>query len=171
MAFLKENGLVELIYQKIINTMKRKKILSKELSETIFNNNEFAIINKSNGNLYFEIGDVITDDIAEAVSILMRRIDFNDNIWKTEVKNIDIHSLCPEKSLFWLTGGYKEWEALKNYNKSWSECSLDFQEEFGFLVINAVRRAKRLKDVRDYFIKYINLPVLYEFAVEKDLVK
>jgi len=90
---------VELIYQKIINTMKKKKILSKELSETIFNNNQ-VIINKANDNLYFEIGDEITDDIAEAVSILMRRIYFNDPIWKTEIKNIDIHSIYPEKSLF-----------------------------------------------------------------------
>lgn len=150
--------------------MKKKKILSKELSETIFNNNE-VIINKANGDLYFEIGDEITDDVAEAVSILMRRIDFNDPIWKTEIKNIDIYSICPEKSLFWLTGGYKEWETLKNYNRPWSECCLDFQEEFGFLVINAVKRANRLKDIRDYFIKYINLPVLYDFAVGKDLVK
>lgn len=150
--------------------MKRKKILSKELSQTVFNDNQI-IINEINGDLYFEIGHELTNDIAEAVSILMRRIDFNDSIWKTEVKNIDIHSISPEKSLFWLTGGYKEWENLNNYNTNWSDCFLEFQEEFGFLVINGVRRAKRLKDIRDYFIKYINLPVLYDFAVERDLVK
>lgn len=150
--------------------MKRKRILSEELSETIFNDNNF-IINKSNDNLYFEIGDEITSDIAEAVSILMRRIDFNDPIWKTEVKNIDTHSISPEKSLFWLTGGYKEWESMKNYKKPWNECYLDFQEEFGFLIMNAIRRSKRLKDIRDYFIKYVNLPVLYDFAVSKDIVK
>lgn len=148
--------------------MKRKKFL-KELPETLFNEN--IIIIKTNDNLYFEIGDDLTTDTAEAVSILMRKIDFNDPIWKTEVKNINIHNISPEKTLFWLSGGYKEWESLKNYNKPWCECYLDFKEEFGFLVINAVTRAKRLKDIRDYFIKYLNLPVLYDFAVSKGLVR
>jgi hypothetical protein len=164
------NGLVELIYQKIINTMKRKRFLKEEVSETLFNENN-VVISKNKDSLYFLIGNELTTDIAEAVSILMRRIDFNDPIWKTEVRNIDFHNISPEKSLFWLSGGYKEWENLKNYNKSWGECYLEFQEEFGFLVINAVRRAKRLKDIRDYFIKYLNLPVLYDFSISKDLVR
>lgn len=151
--------------------MRKKRILSKEsLSETIFDEDS-VLVNKRGDSLYFQIGDTLTNDIAEAVSILMRRIDFNDSIWKTEVKNIDLHEISPSKSLFWLTGGYKEWDNLKNYNKPWCDCFLDFQDEFGFLVINAVRRAKKLSDIRDYFIKYVNLPVLYDFAVSKELVK
>lgn len=148
--------------------MKRKKVSPKELSETIFNNDS-VVINKSNNDVYFEIGNEITNDLAEAVSILMRRIDFNDPIWKTEI-NVDIHDVSPEKSLFWLSGGYKEWNSMKNYKKPWCECYFDFQEEFGFMVINAIRRAKNLEDIRNYFIKYINLPVLYDFAVSKGIV-
>lgn len=151
--------------------MKKKKVLLKdELSETVFNEKRVFIKNYDN-ELIFEIGNETTNDIAEAVSILMRRLDFNDPIWKTEVKNIIPEQIVPEKSLFWLTGGYKEWEKLENYKKPWHECYLDFQEEFGFMIVKSVKRAKTLKDIRDSFLKYLSLPVLYEFAVSKDLVR
>jgi hypothetical protein len=109
-------------------------------------------------------------DIAEAVSILMRR-DIDENIWQMEIGDIDIETVSPEKSLFWLTGGYNEWRTLENYNRPWCDCYLDFQEEFGFLVINIIRRSRTLMDIRNNFIKYLNLPVLYDFAISKDLVR
>ena len=151
--------------------MKKKKVLLRnELSEGVFNEDR-VIISNFGDELIFEIGNEITSDVAEAVSILMRRLDYNDVIWKTELKNIVVENITPEKSLFWLTGGYKEWDRLENYKKSWVDCYLDFQEEFGFLVIRSVRRAKTLKDIRDSFLRYLNLPVLYDFAVSRDLVR
>lgn len=149
---------------------KKKVLLRNELSEVVFNNDRVVISNFGD-EWIFEIGNEITNDIAEAVSILMRRLDFNDPVWKTEVKNVLVENIIPEKSLFWLTGGYKEWNKLDNYKKPWSDCYLDFQEEFGFLIIRSVRRAKNLKDIRDSFLRYLNLPVLYDFAVSKDLVR
>jgi hypothetical protein len=150
--------------------MKRKKVLLKEqLSEVIYNNNKI-VISKDDNRWCFEIGNEITMDIAEAVSILMRR-DIDENIWQMEIGDIDIETVSPEKSLFWLTGGYNEWRTLENYNRPWCDCYLDFQEEFGFLVINIIRRSRTLMDIRNNFIKYLNLPVLYDFAISKDLVR
>lgn len=151
--------------------MKKKKVLLRnELSQIVFNDDR-VVVSSFGHELIFEIGNEITNDVAEAVSILMRRLDFNDDIWKTELKNIVVDNITPEKSLFWLTGGYKEWKKLENYKKPWNECYLDFQEEFGFMVIRSVKRAKTLKDIRDGFLRYLNLPVLYDFAVSKNLVR
>lgn len=151
--------------------MKKKKVLLRnELSQIVFDDDRIFISSLEN-ELIFEIGNEITNDVAEAVSILMRRLDFNDDIWKSELKNILVDNITPEKSLFWLTGGYKEWKKLENYKKPWNECYLDFQEEFGFMVIRSVKRAKTLKDIRDEFLRYLNLPVLYDFAVSKNLVR
>lgn len=149
--------------------MKKKKVLKNELSEVIFNKDS-VFISKCDDGLIFEIGEEITSDIGEAVSILMRRIDYNDSIWEMDLNNILLDNITPEKSLFWLTGGYKEWEKLENYNKPWHECYLDFQEEFAFIVLRSIRTAKKLEDIRDNFLRYLNLPVLYDFAMSKNLV-
>jgi len=152
--------------------MKRKKsLLREEISEIVFSSDRL-MINKSGNINFFEIGEQITTDIAEAVSMMIiKGVDMNDPIWKVEIKDYDFNNIIPERSLFWLTGGYKEWDNMINYNRPWSDCYLDFQEEFGFLVINGVKRHKRLKDIRDYFLRYLNLPVLYDFAVSKNFIR
>ena len=80
-------------------------------------------------------------------------------------------SITPEKSLFWLTGGYSEWRTLTHYNKPWCECYLEFQEEFGFLIVNIVKKSKTLSDIRNGFQKYLNLPTLYDFAISRDFIR
>ena len=144
-----------------VDTKKSRKVLEDILKVT-----------KEENNTFFEIGDEITSDVAEAVSILMRKIEWNDPIWNMELgKNIIYENITPENSLFWLSGGYSEWRTLSHYNKPWRECYLDFQEEFGFLIINIVKRSKNLGDIRNGFVKYLNLPVLYNFAISKNMVK
>ena len=151
--------------------MRRKKdLLSKELSEMIYLTDK-VIISKDSGKWFFEIGSEITSDVAEAAVILMRNFSWDHPIWEIDVIDVKIENLTPEKSLFWLTGGYKEWRTLKHYNTPWCDCYLDFQEEFGFLIINIVKKAKKMSDIRDGFMKYLNLPVLYDFAVGRDLVR
>jgi len=67
--------------------MRRKKMLLKK--EELYATNKI-IISELNGGLYFEIGQETTDDIAEAVSILMsKQIDEDDPIWKKEIKNLN----------------------------------------------------------------------------------
>ena len=151
--------------------MRRKKdLLSKELSEMIYVNDK-VVISKDNGEWFFEVGREITCDIGEAVVMLMRNFSWDHPIWETDLVNVKIENLTPEKSLFWLTGGYREWRTLEHYNRPWCDCYLDFQEEFGFLIINIIKKAKTMKDVRDGFVRYLSLPVLYDFAISKDFIK
>jgi hypothetical protein len=149
---------------------KRKDLLEKIGTKTIFTDKTRKISIEGN-EWFFEIGKELTTDIAEAVSLLIRECDSNDQIWEVEIKDINTEDITPEKSLYWLTGGYKEWKSLENYNRPWCDCYLDFQEEFGFTILNSVNRSKTLGDVREYFIENLNLPVLYDFALSKNLVR
>jgi len=152
--------------------MKKKKIVLESKRSNDDYINEIVRINKSTNNEYFfEIGTEITEDIAEAISILMRKIDWNDPIWEKDLKDINTDLITPEKCLFWLTGGYTEWRTLEHYNKPWCDCYLDFQEEFGMLIVNIIKKAKKFKDIRDNFNKYLNLPTLYNFAVSRDMIR
>jgi hypothetical protein len=151
--------------------MRRKKdLLSKELSEMIYINDK-VVITKESGEWFFEVGREITSDVAEAVVILMRDFSWDHPIWGTSLSDVKVENLTPEKSLFWLTGGYREWRTLEHYNRPWCDCYLDFQEEFGFLIINIVKKAKTMKDIREGFMRYLNLPVLYDFAISKDFIR
>ena len=149
---------------------KRKDLLEKIGTKTIFTDKTRKISIEGN-KWFFEIGKELTTDIAEAVSLLVRECDSNDQIWEVEIKDINTEDIAPEKSLYWLSGGYKEWKSLENYNRPWCDCYLEFQEEFGFTILNIVNRSKTLGDVREYFIENLNLPVLYDFALSKNLVR
>jgi hypothetical protein len=149
---------------------RRKELLKDDLSELLFVNGK-ASISKDETGWFFEVGKDITTDVAEATSILMRSFDKNHLVWKTEIDDIKIEEISPEKSLFWLTGGYTEWRSLENYNRPWCDCYLEFQEEFGFLIINIVKKSRTLGDIRDGFLRYLNLPILYDFAISRNLIK
>ena len=148
--------------------MKRKKLLTSELKYVLYNNQKI-MIGRSTDNYIFEIGNEITNDLAEGVSILMSIGENNPNIWNLEIdsKNIEI---TPAKTLFWMSGGVSEWSSGSNYKIPWCECFIDFQEEFGILVINIVKSAKTLADIRDGFRKHLNLPILYDFALCKEII-
>jgi hypothetical protein len=151
--------------------MKRKRDLTKsENSDLLFRNHKVSIF-KSKDEWYFEIGKEMTKDLAEAVTILMKTTGVTDEIWNIEIKNINLDEISPSRSLYYLTGGYEEWITLPNYKKSWSECHLDFQEEFGFMIVKILEKSKKLSDVRDGFRKYLNLPILYEFALSKNFIR
>jgi hypothetical protein len=150
--------------------MKKRKVEIKSKGSKIVYSSEFINISKENDEYFFEIGNQLTNDIAEAVSILMRKIDWNSEIWNLEIKDIVTEDISPEKSLYWLTGGYDEWQSLEHYNKPWSEYYLDFQEEFGMLIVNIIKKSKTLKDVRDKFMRFLNLPTLYDFAISKNML-
>jgi hypothetical protein len=148
---------------------KRKDLLEKIGTKTIFTDKTRKISIEGN-KWFFEIGKEITTDIAEAVSLLIRECDSNDQVWDVELKD-NTEEIAPEKSLYWLTGGYKEWKSLENYNRPWCDCYIHFQEEFGLTILNSVNRSKTLGDIREYFIENLNLPVLYDFALSKDLIR
>jgi len=151
--------------------MRKKKTLLKEIGTKIIYDDNTIIISREGNEWFFEIGREMTTDLGEAVSLLLRNCDANDQVWKTEIKEMNIDNISPEKSLYWLTGGEKEWKTLEHYNRPWCDCYLDFQEEFGLLVVSIIKRSKTLEDMRKHFIEYLNLPVLYDFALSKKLLR
>jgi hypothetical protein len=124
-------------------------------------------IDKEGENYYFEIGNIVTNDIAEAIAILMKTVNKNNKFWDIELNDINFYNISPEKSLYWLSGGDKEWRYSNNYKLNWIDCCLDYQEEFGLKIIAILKKSKTTGDVRNAFSKYLNLPKLYEFALEK----
>ena len=151
--------------------MRKKKTLLKEIGTKIIYDDKTIIISREGNEWFFEIGKELTTDLGEAVSLLLRNCDASDEVWKTDIKEMNIDNISPEKSLYWLTGGEKEWKTLENYNRPWCDCYLDFQEEFGLLVVSIIKRSKTLEDMRKHFIEYLNLPVLYDFALSKKLLR
>lgn len=149
--------------------MKRKKVLVENVGELILNDS-FVRVTKFDNQYFFEVGKEITSDLGEAVAILMRNNTEDNSIWELEIGDMDM-DIEPSKALFWLTGGYKEWRSLEHYNRPWADCYIDFQEEFGFIVYNSVKRSKKLNDIKKAYLKYLNLPILYDFAISKDLVR
>jgi hypothetical protein len=128
-------------------------------------------IDKEGDQYYFEIGSDITTDLAEAVAIMMKfKTKYDNKFWDLQINDINYYDICPEKSLYWLTGGDIEWKLMNNYKKSWTQSSLIFQEKFGNRIISILRCSKTFGDVRNGFTKYLNLPILYEFALESDLI-
>ena len=150
--------------------MKKRKIELKTIGKNIYRGGKVSVYQEE-GGYFFEIGKELTSDIGEAVAILLRSVDFSDSIWDLCVDDIDLGEISPDKSLFWLTGGYVEWRVLDNYSKPWSESMVDFVEEYGETVRLIIKRSKKLSDIRDGFVKYLNLPTLYEFALSKNLIK
>jgi len=152
---------------------KRKEDLKVKVKGSIINvyQDNIVSIKKENSMYFFEIGNELTEDVAEAVSLLMRKVDWNSPVWELELKEMSFNQIDPEKSLFWLSGGDYEWEILDHYNKPWCDCYLEFQEEFGLTILNIVNKSKKLKDIRDRFYKHLNLPVLYNFAIKRNMIK
>jgi hypothetical protein len=146
--------------------MKKKKVAIMRNFD--FWSDNLVKIDKEGDQYYFEIGNDITTDLAEAVAIMMMKYKNNGKFWDLEL-NIDYYNITPEKSLYWLSGGDNEWQLMNNYKKSWMECSLEYQEEFGLRVISILKKSKTMKDIKNGFLKYLNLPVLYEFALEKEI--
>jgi hypothetical protein len=137
----------------------------------MYDKNCLKINKEINNDYFFEIGEQITTDVAEAVAIMMGDKELiNSDMWNIDIdSDLDVSCISPEKSLYWLTGGDYEWKTLNHYNLSWSECYLDFQEEFGLIIVSIVKSSKNLKEIRDKFLKHLSLPILYDFAISKGL--
>jgi hypothetical protein len=147
----------------------RKKRFTKQTNVN-FKDSDVVRISEEVGQYFFEVGSEITTDVAEAVAIMMRNPRTDNSIWSKKIQ-VNLESVEPQKALYWLSGGDNEWITLQNYNQPWNKCYLEFQEEFGFIVINILKKSKNLGDIRNGFQKYLNLPNLYEFALSKNLIR
>lgn len=146
--------------------MKRRRSLDNTL---IYNGKSVVITRENNQELFFEIQNNITTDLSEAVSIMMKLDIKDDDVWKIEIennKNID-----PEKTLYWLSGGDKEWLTMENYSSPWIDCYVDFCDKYSKVVIDIISESKNLGEVREKFNKHLNLAILYNFALSKGFIK
>jgi len=147
-----------------------KKRFTRQNDRVITESNIVRISKEPTGKFYYEIGNEVTVDVAEAVAIMMRIHLDDSSIWKKEIE-FNFDEIEPQKSLYWLSGGDNEWITLQNYNTPWNKCYIDFQEEFGIIIMSILKKSKTLGDIRTGFLKYLNLPIIYEFAISKNLIR
>jgi hypothetical protein len=150
--------------------MSKRKFFRGDLLEMISREDRISV-NILNRELVFEIGQEIITDVAEAVAILMTKVDNDDPIWNTEIQGLKIGNITPERALFWLTGGTTEWRKKHSYIRDWHDCFMDYNERFGHIIVDLVHKSKKLGDIRDFFRKELNLLTLYDFAISKKIIR
>ena len=150
--------------------MKRKRNTETTCTKPIYVDNMLKVYKESK-TWFFEINREITNDLGEAVSIMiMNTNSIDDNIWNIDVNDENRKLITPEKALYWLSGGDKEWLSNNNYSKPWSECYIDFQKEYGDLIVDIIESSETLGDIRDEFIDKLNISILYDYAISKDMI-
>lgn len=150
--------------------MGRKRCTKWDEGKVINNSNFVHISEKVNGLQLFEIGKELTTDVGEAVAIMMRNKDLDERVWGLSFE-FNMDEIETTKCLYWLSGGDNEWTTLHNYRNSWKDCCWEYRDRFGERVIEIIESAKTLGDIKSGFLKYLNLPILYDFALEKDLIR
>ncbi len=148
-----------------------KKRFTRQNSIKILEIQDAVKINQTeNGKIFFEFYNHITDDVAEAVAMMMRTDGIDKKLWEVELE-FDLDLIQPRKTLYWLSGGDREWIKLTNYKKPWCEVESYYEYEYDHIIRWIVKKSKNLSEIRDKFIQYLNLPTLYEFALSKNFVR
>lgn len=147
-----------------------KKRIPNKLNFNLTQIDSVNITMKNNSEYFFEIEEYVTDDVAEAVALMMRKENIPNSIWQKEIE-INLDNLDYRKSLYWLTGGDNEWIKLKNYKMSWQECESIFVDEFDFIIKWIMKKSKKLEDIKSGFKEYLNLTVIYDFALRKKIIE
>jgi len=147
---------------------KRRATKSNQIKENYVDS--VRVISQNTNQRFYELENYVTDDVAELVAIMMRSKNVEITFWEQKISsNIDL--VEPRKALYWLTGGDREWVKLSNYNKPWSEVEFEFENEFKYLINWIVNRSQTLGEIRESFLKYLNLHILYEFAIKINITK
>lgn len=151
--------------------MKRRSQFRESSTRLLKNPQDFKISKIDEGETLFEIGEILTTDLAEGISIMLtNEILVDDRLWKTKVTE-NIENVEPRRALYWLSGGDREWLTLENYNRNWVECEWDLQEKFGIILIEILKNSKTYGDIRKGFIEKISLSILYDFALSKNFIR
>jgi len=147
--------------------MKKRKVVTMKPFNIL--DNEDIKISKYQDDFLFDINGKITDDVAEAVAIMIyQNIPSDNNAWSTNIKNVDLFEIDPKRSLYWLSGGDIDWSS-NNYRKEWHECVGEFSEKFSEIVFEMVQQSKNMLELREKFQKDLNITILYEFALENKI--
>lgn len=147
--------------------MKKRKVVTMKPFNIL--DNEDIKISKYRDDFLFDINGKITDDVAEAVAIMIyQNIPSDNNAWSTNIKQVDLFEIDPKRSLYWLSGGDIDWSS-NNYRKEWHECVGEFSEKFSETVLEMVQRSNNMFELREKFQKDLNITILYEFALENKI--
>lgn len=148
-----------------------RKRCTKWDDEKVLNNSRFVHISERvNGLQLFEIGKELTTDVGEAVAIMMRNRELDERLWCLGFE-FNTDEIETTKCLYWLSGGDNEWSTLHNYRTPWNDCCWEYRDRFGDKVLEIIENSETLDDIRRGFMKYLSLPILYDFALEKDLIR
>jgi hypothetical protein len=154
---------------------KEKRVIEKK-GNLIYQNDNLKVWN-DNDKLSFHCDDptyketFISDDYLESVSAIMRLSDFfkDEKVWKIQIPN-KYDNIKVEKALYWLTGGVKEWEENKNYKYKWEDVELIFKHKFEDTILEIIKESNTLGDIKRGFMAKLNLPIIYEFSLNNNLI-
>lgn len=138
--------------------------------------NKVNIYKEKNNTFYFESNNpklyFLTNDYLEAVSALMKLKEMRnfDNLWNISITSEMKKSVDISRCLYWLTGGDKDWRNKQIYTKSWRSSSKIYLIEYKDRINKILNKCETLGEVRDEFLKYLTLPKLYEFSLNKGLI-
>lgn len=149
--------------------MKNDKIINK-----LSNAFEKLIIDiDDGGNYFFEIKTEITNDISEAVVIMMNDRCFNEHeIWKTNIPHsIKSQDIRIDKTIYWLTGGDRAW-INKNalYNIKWSDISIEYENILRQEIEHIFNSSKTFGDLRDNYKKSFPTIRILDIAAFLDIL-
>ena len=144
---------------------------------TLLEYNKIKVSKEINNTLYFECNDealmenFVSFDVIESVAAFMKVDDIqkDDTFW--DIKFNKQWNSSPEKALYWLTGGNKEWIEGNNYKYSWGEVYHIFLYKYSDIIYDIIDKANTLGDIRKGFNKRLSIQKLYEFALDNGLVK
>ncbi len=157
---------------------KKRVIIDNEKGSTAYESEmKDVVVFSDNGRLYFESSNPIVSedfksyDCAEGVAAFMKlKTVFDDEkFWNTKIGNSK-YGVSPERALYWLSGGDREWKDNDTYMYDWSDVHSIFEHKFRDIIYEIVENAETLNDIKEGFMKYLNLPVIYEFALNNNLI-
>lgn len=147
--------------------MKRRKSVI-DFDRSIWESDRVMIYDLDDHGVIFEVDGEVTLDPAEAVAMMMhRRID---GPWHITLE-MPAATVVPERSLYWLSGGDREWALLENYSLPWPTCCPDFCERWGEEVTRVVADSATLGDVRDGFRSALGLHTIYDWCIARGFVR
>jgi hypothetical protein len=147
--------------------MKRRK--QADCSETMVHDSPRVKVHSLGDTLIFEVDEDVTQDVAEAVSMIMHnRIE--GSFWSIPTDGL-AELVDPERALYWLSGGDREWSLLEHYSQPWPSCSQDFRDKWSETVTRIVMQSKTLADIRAGFRRELTLHRIYDWCISRGLVR
>lgn len=147
--------------------MKRRKSVV-EFERAIWQSDRVCVYDLDDQGLIYEVDGEATLDPAEAAAMMIhRRID---GPWHIPVGG-SAGQVVPERCLYWLSGGDREWSLLEHYSCPWSACCPEFCERWGGEVSRVAAGSATLGDLRDGLRSAVGLHLLYDWAISRGFVR